>query len=126
LNVLTRFTARWLVGLLVVLTVLSHASEAGRTAQSGFEVGQPVLSSADPVQPALASGAPQGEIRFGAGDRQPHVGGKPAGDAIASSVPWVPEPGAPIEPASREAPAPARSASHAPGQRAPPAVLPQA
>lgn len=126
MNVLTRFTARWLVGLLVVLTVLSHASEAGRTAQTGFGVGQPILSSGDLRQPALASAAPQGEIRFGKGDRQPHVGGKPAGDAIASPAPWAPQPGAPIAPVYREAPAPVRSASHAPGQRAPPAVLPKA
>ncbi|MDN2581957.1 hypothetical protein [Aquibium sp. ELW1220] len=126
MNILNRFTARWLVGLLVVLTVLSHLSDAGRVAQSGFGLGQAVLSSGDLRQPVLASEAPQGEIRFRAGDRQPHVGGKPAGDAVISSARLAEPQGAPLAPDSREAPAPVRSASFAPGQRAPPAVLPKA
>jgi hypothetical protein len=123
LNILNRFTARWLVGLLVVLTVLSHVSDAGRIAQSGFGLGQAVLSSGDPVQPVLASEAPQGEIRFRAGDGQPHVGGKPAGDAVVSSARLAVPQGAPLAAVSREAPAPVGRASFAPGQRAPPFVL---
>lgn len=126
MNILSRFTARWLVGLLVVLTVLSHVSDAGRAAQSGFGIGQPVLSSGALAQPVLASEAPKSEIRFGPGERQPHVGGKPAGDAIASSARLAVPQGTPLAPDAREAPAPVRSASFVPGQRAPPALLPTA
>lgn len=122
MNILNRFTARWLVGLLVVLTVLSHVSDAGRVARSGFDLGHPVLSSGDLQQPALASEAPQGEIRFAAGDRQPHVGGKPTGDAILPSARLPLLQGAVLAAAAREVPASVRSATFAPGQRAPPTL----
>ena len=126
MNILARFTARWLVGLLVALTVLSHVSDAGRAAQSGFGLGQPVLSSGSLAQPVLASEAPKGELRSGPGDRQPLLGGKPAGDAFVSSARPVPASGKPLAPDGREAPAPVRGASFVPGQRAPPTSPPTA
>jgi hypothetical protein len=123
LNILGRFTARWLVGLLAVLTVLSHVSDAGRTARSGFDLGQAILSAVDPAQPVLASEAPQGEIRFGAGDKQPHVGGKPAGDAVLPAAPR--DVGSERSSTSRSTAAktPIRNAFFVPGQRAPPPPL---
>lgn len=126
MNVLSRITARWLVGLLAVLTVLAHLSDAGRTARSGFDLGQAVLSSVDPAQPRLTSEAPQGEIRFRAGDRQPHLGGKPAGDAIQSAEWQALAPARSRALPAREATAHVRAASFVPGQRAPPAALPRA
>ncbi|MFN3549714.1 MAG: hypothetical protein ACK4U0_19695 [Mesorhizobium sp.] len=126
MNILDRITARWLVGLVVVLTMLAHGSDAGRTARSGFDLGQAILSAADPTQPVLASEAPQGEIRFSAGDRQPHVGGKPAGDAILPSTLSLVPPGASRTPHVAPSTTLVRVALFVPGQRAPPTVLPKA
>jgi hypothetical protein len=126
LNVLGRITARWLVGLLAVLTVLAHVSEAGRTARAGFDLGPAFLSSADPGQSALASEAPQGEFRFKAHDRRPHFGGKAADHALPSTaVHHIPPGGLPVRHAARGA-TPVRSAFFVPGQRAPPRLLPTA
>jgi len=126
LNVLGRITARWLVGLLAVLTVLAHVSEAGRTARTGFDLGPAFLSSADPGQSALASEAPQGEFRFKANDRQPLVGGKAADHALPSTgAHHIPPGGLPVQQAAQGA-APVRSAFFVPGQRAPPRLLPKA
>ncbi len=126
MTILSRITARWLVGLLAVLTVLAHVSDAGRTARSGFDLGQPVLSSGDHTQPRLAADASQGEIRFRAVDTQPHVGGKAAGDAILAAERQAIAPGRSRATPVRPAAARVRAASVVPGQRAPPAVLPTA
>lgn len=126
MNILSRFTARWLVGLLAVLTVLSHLSDAGRTARSGFDLGQAVLSSGDPSQPVLASEAPRAEIRFNGGDGQPHVGGKSAGDAVLAASPRGFQPGRSRASLATAAATPIRAAFFVPGQRAPPTPLQKA
>ena len=126
MNILGRFTAHWLVGLLAVLTVLAHVSDAGRVARSGFDLGQAILSSGDLSQPVLASEAPRGEIRFNGGDRQPHVGGKPAGDAVLPATLSLVPPGTSRTPYPAPATTHIRNSFFVPGQRAPPTVLPKA
>ena len=126
MNILCRFTARWLVGLLAVLTVLSHLSDAGRTARSGFDLGQPILSAADPTRPVLASEAPRNEFRFSAGDKRPHIGGKSADNAVHPATPSLVPPGVTRTPHAARATTPIRAAFFVPGQRAPPPVLPKA
>lgn len=126
MNILGRITARWLVGLLAVLTVLAHVSDAGRTARSSFAVGQAVLSSGDLDQPVLASEAPQSEIRFNGGDKQPHVGGKSAGDAVLPAAPRDVATERSRASSSTPAKTPIRNAFFVPGQRAPPAPLQKA
>lgn len=126
MNILGRITARWLVGLVAVLTVLAHMSDAGRTARSGFDLGQAVLSSGDLSQPVLASEAPQAEIRFNGGDRQPYVGGKAAGDAVLPATPRGLGPERSRASRSTAATTPVRAAFFVPGQRAPPTPLQKA
>ena len=126
MNILGRITARWLVGLFAVLTVLSHASDAGRTARSGFDLVHASLSSGELVQPTLASAAPQGEIRFRAPDKQPLAGGKSVDDAVLSAAtPAVPSGGSATPPVAH-ATTHVGNAVFVPGQRAPPAVFPKA
>jgi hypothetical protein len=86
LNILGRFAARWLVGLFAVLTVLSHLSDSGRTARAGIQIGVDQLSLAGELQPALASQAPQTELRQRIHEPQPLAGGAEPGEAIATAA----------------------------------------
>jgi hypothetical protein len=126
LSILGRITARWLVGLLVVLIVLAHVSDAGRTARSGYDFGQAVLSPGERADPVLVSEAPQVDIRFRGGDKQPLVGSKPAGDAVLpNSLSLVPS-GTSRTPHAAQATTHVRMAWYVPGQRAPPTEFPKA
>ncbi|RST88489.1 hypothetical protein EJC49_00330 [Aquibium carbonis] len=126
MNFLGRITARWLVGLLAILTVLAHVADAGRTAGSGYNLGQPVLSSGDHADPVLVSNGPQVDLRLRAGDTQPPPDGSSADDAMLSARRgFIPTGKGRIARFVGTVPS-VRRASFVPGQRAPPTVFSRA
>jgi hypothetical protein len=125
-NILGRFAARWLVGLFAVLTVLSHVSDAGRTARAGIEIGVDSLSLAGDLHPALASQAPQTELRLRGHEPQPLPDGAGPGDALAAVAPVPAFAGRPPAAAVAAAALLDPPGRPAPGQRAPPLPLPKA
>lgn len=126
MSILGRITARWLVGLLAVLIVLAHVSDAGLTARSGYDLGQAVLSPGERNDPALVSEAPQVDIRFRGGDKQPLVGGTSADDALLPAALRVIPSGTSRIQLSATAKTHVRIGLFVPGQRAPPTAFPKA